>query len=171
MAAGGGPSQRKHGVSNLVYSTLGPSLGLLPDQSRDDWVVVGEEERAAAAEGASVAGVAVKGKTSSREKRQSASEKQLKKAEKEAKRVSGDVGSILGQLYANSGRRSSSGNQMSRLNFTSKSGAGILESTEQATASAEYEPEVPQSPVSKQLKNHVSPKNSLAEPPSASTPR
>ena len=41
-----GPNQRKVSVSSLVYSTLGPSLGLLPQEEKGDWVIH-EEKKAA----------------------------------------------------------------------------------------------------------------------------
>ena len=44
MAASGPPSQRKLSVSSLVYSTLGPSLGLLPSEEKT--VLVEEEDEA-----------------------------------------------------------------------------------------------------------------------------
>lgn len=174
--AASGPSQRKSSISTLVYSTLGPSLGLLRDEDKSDWVVL-DSEKSTIPEGASVTGGSdlKEEAEATRPQRPSATsvDDELAGSSKEPinKPNPDSTGDVLSRLYS----APSSFGQKSRFGFASKSGAGSIGSMEQATVPGPVQTqgteegqcsgtEPPMSPVSKQLQNHISPKSSVGEP-------
>lgn len=156
--AASGPSQRKASISTLVYSTLGPSLGLLPNEEKgpgSDWVVISEGSTSKAAEPNVDSAI-------SRPQRSSASsvnDTPLPEKEETNKPKFDGTGTVLSRLYSSP---ASSLGHRNRLAFTSKSGAGSISTTEQATlpgqSSAVMEDGTlsPMSPVTKQLQGHIS---------------
>lgn len=162
--AAGGPSQRKISVSALVYSTLGPSLGLLPNEEK---VHVPSLNAAGGVEENSAGEEAV-GSTASGLDKLTASEGSApseiqsegnEKADNYSLSSNGD----LNRLYSSP---ASSFGHKARLDFKSKAGAGSMSSMEQATGlaplpkqssiSVEEGHEAPLSPVSKQLQSQIS---------------
>lgn len=170
--AASGPSQRKVSISTLVYSTLGPSLGLLPDEDKSasaeqEWLVVEQSSITSP-----ITGVDPEPNEDleiSRPRRTpDTSGNPSSMSECRNGDLSGgadppkpkEVGEVLCRLYS----APSSLGKKNRLGFRSKSGAGSMSSVEQATlseqssASAEsVGPEPPPSPVAKQqLQGHIS---------------
>lgn len=169
--AAGGPSQRKTSISTLVYSTLGPSLGLLPSEDRKekekDWVFV--EENGAAETGSADSAIsrpqpASASSTISGSDMLSEATNTDKDSDKSKPKAGGaNTGEVLCRLYsspASSSPSSSSLGKKNRLAFTSKSGAGSISSMEQATLpekSSGVEGALsPMSPVTKQLQGQIS---------------
>ena len=172
MAASSAPSQRKISVSTLVYSTLGPSLGLLPDEQKGDWVVVSDGGEAKVA-----AGAASSSSSSSNPNNEEAatrpphyssgsvsSETQHQVSQENGVANSkDDTGSVLSRLYSAAGGGTSGYGEQGRLNFKAKTGAGSISTMEQATLSKQSSvfEDPPLSPVSKQLQSQISPKSSI----------
>lgn len=167
MAASGPPSQRKISVSTLVYSTLGPSLALLPSEEKVEvpylTTVEGKSEEEAAAS---------KDKIDSplRISRMSAPGEIRCEAEEDQKANKLSTNGDLGRLYSSP---ASSFGRQGRLGFKTKTGAGSMSSMEQAEASMPKQfslsmdegSEAPSSPVSKQLQSQISPRTSeVGEP-------
>lgn len=146
-----------------MYSTLGPSLGLLPQEEKGDWVVIEEKKAASNANGSSAQ---LNGDTaddvidvdSSRPRPQQHSidsstvnvaggETRYDVEPKQSKGSQGNV--FLNRLYSE---------PASRLNFNSKSSAGSISTKTQATLPKQTSlcEESTSSPVSKQLQSHIS---------------
>lgn len=158
------PSQRKLSVSTLVYSTLGPSLGLLPSEPKHDWVA--ETEKANKKEEAIGSGAASTVQCHEHEVQESLATRP-RPQRMSADRVTQPANEIqhrdLCRLYSSP---ASSSGQSSRLSFQSKSGAGSISSMEQATISkqASISEDATEVPFSKQLQSQISPKSSVGEP-------
>lgn len=174
-----GPSQRKNRISSLVYSTLGANLGIaLPTEEKEVFEEPGE---VAVAEN-STKGVVEKELVltrppqSQKVKGRITSDSHILDELKEAEGESSKLGSLsmasqkLDRLYSSPASSSAFSKRQARLAFTSKSGAGSISSSEQATLSKQssisengegLESPRPLSPVSKQLKDQISPKNSI----------
>ncbi len=155
--AANGPSL---GVSSLVYSTLGSGngLGLLPSPERVLDRPFEEVEEAA---------TSAAGDTIDRMNSSQTTEIQCEENQKAKKASSEESKEALGRFYS---FPASSFGKKSRLGFKSKSGAGSMSSSEQATLPKQSSLSLddgaltPTSPVSKQLQSQISPKNSVGEP-------
>lgn len=148
------PSQRKTSVSTLVYSTLGPSLGLLPSEQKHDWVADTDKANEKEAIGTgNVHEVEEIESIATRPRPQRMSADQVNEIQHQD----------LHRLYSSP---ASSYGKNSRLSFQSKSGAGSISSMEQATISKQgsISEDVAEVPVSKQLQSQISPKTSVGEP-------
>ena len=146
------PSQRKLSVSTLVYSTLGPSLGLLPSEKKHDWVADTEKDNEK--EAIAVSNVHSEESIATRPRPQRMSADRVDEIHQHQD---------LRRLYSSP---ASSYGKNSRLSFQSKSGAGSISSMEQATISkqASVNEDVTEVPVSKQLQSQISPRSSVGEP-------
>lgn len=176
-----GPSQRKNRISSLVYSTLGANLGIgLPTEEKEVFLEPGE---VAVAENSTKGVVHVEKELvltpppqSQKVKGRVTSDSHILDELKEAEGESNKLGSLsmasqkLDRLYSSPASSSAFSKRQARLAFTSKSGAGSLSSSEQATLSKQssisengegLESPRPLSPVSKQLKDQISLKNSI----------
>ena len=162
MAASGPPSQRKMSVSTLVYSTLGPSLGLLPSEEKFDDPNLTVRERSSEREAAADS-------SSDRPQRMSAPSEIHSEVIHQDKANKLSTNGDLSRLYSSP---ASSFGQKGRLDFKSKTGAGSMSSMEHAEASlpkqfsisVEDGSETPCSPISKQFQDQISPKNSVEDP-------
>ena len=168
MAASGPPSQRKISVSTLVYSTLGPSLGLLPSEAKvneDPGLQHGRDsvgEEAVFVEQPNE-DIAQTGKTTRPQRMSDTAVIETQSEKDKAKKP--DSSESLSRLYS---APASNFGQKGRFGFQSKAGAGSVSSMEQATldrrtSNAEDGAEAPSSPVSKQLQSQISPKTSLGD--------
>ena len=166
------PSQRKTSISTLVYSTLGPSLGLLPSEEKGDWVVMssGSSEPAGAAEAepnvdSPRSRPPAHGQHTSVTSETDTIFEEAEEAEKpgssdlDSSSASNDTGIVLSRLYTSPASSSTSlAGQKTRLAFASKSGAGSMSSMEQATPTKRSSVTTtedgmlsPESPITKQL--------------------
>lgn len=155
--AASGPSQRKISVSTLVYSTLGPSLGLLPNEEKavdPSLNAGGEEKKTGSAE------PAAEDQSARPQRKSGPSEIQYEGNQKANKSSLVGSNGDLSRLYSSP---ASSFGEKGRLEFKSKAGAGSMSSMEQATLPKQSSVNVedgaeapPLSPVSKQLQNQIS---------------
>lgn len=135
MSSSSGPSQRHVSISSLVYSTLGTGLSLLPkeDKSGEEWTSVEarddsdeEKEAGSKAEGREVPSGPEESSRPLHTSTISADDVQCE-IEEENSRGAVDTASVLSRLYSDSLQ------QNKRLGFNSKSSAGSVSSSEQAT--------------------------------------
>lgn len=159
MAASSGPSQRKISISTLVYSTLGPALGMLPSEEKvnDPNLSSGEEEKNSSGEEAA-AGVGPINQDKTAAPPQRVCEPTRSPGGEILQSLKANKPSDLSRLYSSP---ASSFGEKARLDFKSKSGAGSMSSAEQATLpkqvsiSGEEGSEAPLSPVSKHLQSQM----------------
>ena len=174
-----GPSQRNLGISTLVYSTLGPSLGLLPNETEDKGTGEVSQNHKPPEEASSAihedkiitrpppADQRMMSSSVSTSDTSIASEIQSPETN-DTSSNSGGGESVLSRLYSSP---ISSEGLKSRLGFQNKKGAGSASSAGAVGGVgsggaggrvAVNEDPVP-SPISKQLQSQISPKNSVGD--------
>ena len=160
-----GPSQRNAGIAILVYSTLGPSLSLLPNEDKSDWVIVesAEEKRDVFVPARDSGGEAEVIDTIHADVQPSVTRPPATNEETTSNTAE------LSNLYSNSTVQTTAERRGGRrLGFNYKSSAGSSSSQEQATLlkedsfNMEEGTEAVSPPLSKQLQDQIS-KNSAVE--------